>query len=77
MPVISIIYAHACADVSFYLHLSLFCRRLLLYNNIGDEMRIFLWLLAAAFLAAGIYQKEYMEVLHKAILICLECIGIG
>lgn len=51
--------------------------RLLLYNNSGDDMKIFLWLLAAAFLAAGIYQKEYMEVLHKAVLICLECIGIG
>jgi hypothetical protein len=51
--------------------------RRLLYNNSGDEMKIFLWLLAAAFLAAGIYQKEYTEVLNKAILICLECIGIG
>ena len=45
--------------------------RRLLYNNSGDEMKIFLWLLAAAFLAAGIYQKEYTEVLNKAILICL------
>jgi len=51
--------------------------RRLLYNNSGDEMKIFLWLVAAAFLAAGIYQKEYTEVLNKAILICLECIGIG
>ena len=40
-------------------------------------MKIFLWLLAAAFLAAGIYHKEYMEALNKAILICLEGIGIG
>lgn len=55
----------------------MFADKPILYNNSGDEMKIFLWLLAAAFLAAGIYQKEYTEVLNKAILICLECIGIG
>lgn len=48
-----------------------------MYNILGDGMRAFLWLLAAAFLAAGIYQKEYLAVLHKAVLICLECIGLG
>ena len=55
----------------------MFAGKSILYNNSGDKMKLFLWLLAAAFLAAGIYQKEYMEVLHKAMLICLECIGIG
>lgn len=40
-------------------------------------MKIFLYIISVIFLGLGIYQKEYAEVLHKAILICLECIGIG
>ena len=36
-----------------------------------------LWLIALAFLAIGIYEKEYIAVLQKAAVICLECIGIG
>lgn len=35
-------------------------------------------LLAGAFcLGYGIYSKEYVKVMRKAITICLECIGIG
>ncbi len=29
------------------------------------------------FLIAGAVKKEYLEVLQKAVRICLECIGIG
>lgn len=35
-------------------------------------------LLASVFcLGYGIYTKEYIRVMRKAITICLECIGIG
>lgn len=40
-------------------------------------MKKILWLLALGCLALGLYQKEYLGVLQKAILICLECVGIG
>lgn len=33
--------------------------------------------LAAAFIGAGLLNREYQEVLGKAVRICLECIGIG
>ena len=75
MPGISISYAARIAAA--FLIFSLAVRLVLYAQAIGDEIKIFLWLLAAAFLAAGLYQKEYTEVLNKAILICLECIGIG
>lgn len=32
---------------------------------------------ALLFLAVGIWRKEYLDVLGKAVRICLECIGIG
>lgn len=32
---------------------------------------------ALACLAAGLVQQGYLDMLHKAIFICLECIGIG
>ena len=36
-------------------------------------------LLAAAIIltAVGIGKREYLEVMQKAVMICLECIGIG
>lgn len=36
-------------------------------------------MLAAAFLfiAAGLFRQEHLEVMQKAVRICLECIGIG
>jgi hypothetical protein len=34
-------------------------------------------LIAVLLLAAGIYGGQTQEVLHKAIFICLECIGLG
>ncbi len=37
-----------------------------------------LWLLAAAALTgAGLAAGQYAAVLHKAVRICLECVGIG
>lgn len=32
---------------------------------------------AVLLLAGGIYSGQTQEVLHKAIFICLECIGLG
>jgi len=40
-------------------------------------MKKYLWFIAFFFIAFGIYQKDYLAVLQKAAIICLECIGIG
>lgn len=34
-------------------------------------------LTAVLFLVVGLLNREYREVLRKAVAICLECIGIG
>lgn len=33
--------------------------------------------LGVLFIAAGLLRREHIEVLQKAVMICLECIGIG
>ncbi len=33
--------------------------------------------LGIAFIALGVIRQEYLVVLQKAVMICLECIGIG
>lgn len=33
--------------------------------------------LAVVLIAAGLLRQEHLEVLQKAVKICLECIGIG
>lgn len=45
-----------------------------MYKN---GMRILFFLFGATCLAAGIFQGDYRDTLVKAIMICLECIGIG
>ena len=37
----------------------------------------FLLAVGAALMIAGIKNGELPEIMHKAIIICLECIGIG
>ena len=32
---------------------------------------------ALAFIAVGLLRQEHLEVMQKAVRICLECIGIG
>ncbi len=46
-------------------------------NKLRPYLKYALLLLAAAFLAVGILRQEYLAVLRKAVMICLECIGIG
>ena len=36
-----------------------------------------LLLAGVAFIAVGVWRAEYLVVLKKAVMICLECIGIG
>ncbi len=40
-------------------------------------MQKLLWTLALGSLTYGLATKEYLDVLQKAIIICLECVGIG
>lgn len=39
--------------------------------------RILIILAATAFIIAGIIRDEHLEIMNKAVKICLECIGIG
>lgn len=33
--------------------------------------------IGACFLALGVYHDQFIDIYRKAIMICLECIGIG
>ncbi len=46
-------------------------------KKLRPYLKYALLLLAAAFIAVGIFRQEYLSVLRKAVMICLECIGIG
>ena len=43
----------------------------------GMLLRNFLLLLSLSFIVFGVMREEHVEVVEKAIRICLECIGIG
>ena len=47
-------------------------------NKIGTGFFRFAALaVALLFLCVGVLKEEYLEVMQKAVRICLECIGIG
>jgi hypothetical protein len=46
-------------------------------KNMKHKIKYILLFLSLVFMAAGTYRGEVLEVLKKAINICLECIGIG
>lgn len=41
------------------------------------NIRIFIGITGVFFIVAGVIQGGYKDTLMKAIMICLECIGIG
>ncbi|MDE7267821.1 MAG: hypothetical protein K2N89_10195 [Lachnospiraceae bacterium] len=41
------------------------------------RLRIFILVISALFIGIGIAKQEYLEVMQKAVRVCLECIGIG
>ncbi|MCI8610268.1 MAG: hypothetical protein HFE73_11540 [Firmicutes bacterium] len=52
------------------------------YSPIGSRrwalaVRLGILALAMVFIGIGIARQEHLEVLQKAVRICLECIGIG
>ncbi len=59
------------------------CHKLAERRRSALKKRTVLWTrygllgLAAALAAVGVLRGEYLEVLQKAVRICLECIGIG
>ena len=46
-------------------------------NKNKTVLRWLLLCIAAAMLIIGIVNKDYADVLTKAVMICMECIGIG
>ena len=42
-----------------------------------SKQRLLIFIAGACCLGYGIYTKEYIKVMRKAITICLECVGIG
>ena len=46
-------------------------------RNKKGALRLGILLLSVVFMGIGIWQEEYLEVMEKAVRICLECIGIG
>lgn len=46
------------------------------YNRMS-AVRYGLLIAAAVFIAIGLLGREHIDVMQKAVMICLECIGIG
>lgn len=46
-------------------------------NTYRFWLRLVVLTCALGFIAVGVMHEEHLVVLHKAINICLECIGIG
>lgn len=42
-----------------------------------NKKAFFLMAAGVIFIAIGAYRGEILIVLHKAVIVCLECIGIG
>ncbi|MDE7207021.1 MAG: hypothetical protein K2N90_07685 [Lachnospiraceae bacterium] len=41
------------------------------------KIRMCIFLLSVLFIGIGAAKQEYLEVMQKAVKVCLECIGIG
>ena len=41
------------------------------------SIRLLIVLAASAFIIVGLSRGEHLEIMNKAVKICLECIGIG
>lgn len=48
-----------------------------MWNNFTRLVRYGLLGLAVVLITAGLMRQEHLEVMQKAVRICLECIGIG
>lgn len=46
-------------------------------NRIKNHAWVILLIVGAIMIGIGIIREEHLMVLEKAIMICLECIGIG
>ncbi len=40
-------------------------------------LRATIFLIGVVFIVIGLFRAEHLEVMNKAVKICLECIGIG
>ena len=41
------------------------------------SLRICILVISVLFIGIGIVKQEHLEVMQKAVMVCLECIGIG
>lgn len=41
------------------------------------NIRIAVFVLSVLFIGVGIAKQEHLDVMQKAVMVCLECIGIG